>query len=82
MPHTIHSPFVVAGPKQKPVSALEAVGMSDPDPFTRALFAATLKQTSEEMKAFNSKHHLNIGNMNEMKKKVMSMSLYPNIYMK
>lgn len=76
----IHKPFVIAGPKQKPVTALEAVGLSDPDPYTRALFAATVKLTSDEMKAYKNK--VNVGNMDEMRKKILGASLFPSVYSK
>ena len=76
----IHKPFVIAGPKLKPVSALEAVGLSDPDPYTRALFATTVKQTAEEMKAY--KHSVNVGPVDKMRQKILETSLFPSPYSK
>ena len=75
-----HKVYVLQGPKLKPVTALEAVGLTDPEPYTRALFAATAKQTSEEMKAY--KHHVNVGPVEKMRQKILETSLFPSVYSK
>ena len=79
MPHTIHTPALLPGKKLKPVSALEAVGFSEPDPFTRALFAANLTKNAEEQKASAK---VPVAPTQALRAHILSMSLFPNIYQK
>jgi len=78
MPITIHTP-VIRGRPLPHVSPLEAVGMCDPDPYTRALFAQTVKQTKQEM-ADAKAPNPNVGGADEMRKKILAISLFPSIY--
>ena len=75
MPHTIHTP-VIRGKRQPQVSVLEAVGLTDPDPYTRAIFAQTAKENKQEANAPKA----DVGAVDAMRRKVLSMSLFPNIY--
>ena len=72
---SIHTP-VIPGKKQPKVSVLEAVGLTDPDPYTRALFAQTAKETKQEMAAPKP----NVGPTNMLRQKILAISLFPNIY--
>ncbi len=72
---SIHTP-VIPGKRLPKVTTLEAVGLTDPDPYTRALYAQTVKQTKEEM--MNAKP--NVAPTNKLREKILAISLFPNIY--
>jgi hypothetical protein len=77
MRHTIHTPVLRGKPIPK-VNALEAVGLTDPPPYIRALFQQTAKENKEEASAPKP----NVGNADALRKKILAMSLFPSIYSK
>jgi hypothetical protein len=72
---SIHTPVLRGKPLPK-VNALEAVGLTDPDPFTRALFQQTVKETKQEMAAPKP----NVAPTDALRQKILAISLFPNIY--
>ncbi len=72
---TIHTPVIKGRPLPK-VNTLEAVGLCDPDPFTRALFQTTVEQTKQEMSARKP----NVAPTNALRERILAISLFPNIY--
>ena len=73
----IHTP-VLKGKPLPPVNVLEAVGLCDPDPYVRALFAQTAKETKQEMAAPKP----SVGATDAMRQKILAISLFPSIYAK
>jgi len=77
---SIHTP-VIQGKKLPKVSPLEAVGLCDPDPFTRALFQQTVEQTKQEMTSAR-KPNPNVAPCDALRQKILAISLFPSIYSK